>query len=222
MSDPAAAAHEALLDHVTEHIGTVEGIIDVPTPLGAVGVMHVAPTESKPWHALITSGLSSAPMTLPEDVDDVPRLAELMVALPPDWPVDGAGLSRPATAWPIRVLASIATFPAQSGSWLGPGHTLPNGDPPQPFVNGLDFCGVLIAPALTVPPEARHFNGPFGAVGLYGLVPVFAREMEFKLEQGAPALLHRFDEKGVNELLEVRRPAVAGILIELLDTKSET
>ena len=219
MVDPAAAAHEALLDHVTRHIGTVEGIIDVPTPLGVVGVLHVAPTESKPWHVLITSGLASAPMALPDDVDDVPAFAELLIALPPDWPVDGPALSRAATAWPTRVLATIATVPAQSGSWLGPGHTLPNGDPPQPFVPGLDFCGLLVAPPLTLPPEARAFDGPMGEVALYGLVPLFSREMEFKLEHGAPALMQRFDDKGVNELLDTGRRAVAGILIELLEDK---
>ena len=52
-----------------------------------------------------------------------------------------------------------------------------------------------------------------------GIVPIFERELELKLEQGVEALFERFDRAGVNELLDVQRSSVAGLLVELLNEK---
>ena len=206
-----------LMQHVADHIGPVVGIIEVPTPGGgSLGLLHVPPTDDKPFHVLVTAGMSASRMAVPDDVE-APAWAELLLALPPPWPVEEGAFQDAQTAWPLRILASIAALPKAHDAWLGAGHTVPNGDPPAPFVPGLDFCGVLVAPPMILPPEQRTFTRPDGArVALYALLPLFEREMELKLEQGTGALLKRFDAKGVNDLLNVRRASVAGVLIELL------
>jgi hypothetical protein len=212
-----AAWQAPLMQHIADHVGPVVGVIDVPTPSGPMGLLHVPPTDDKPFHVLVTAGMSAAPMPVPEDVE-APAHAELLLALPPPWPVEEGAFQDPQAAWPMRVLASIAALPRAYGAWLGAGHTVPNGSPPEPFVPGLDFCGVLVAPPMILAPAHRTFTRPDGAVvALYALLPVFEREMELKLEQGTGALLARFDAKGINDLLEVRRASVAGVLIELLE-----
>ncbi len=215
-----ALSHEskqALLAHIAAHHGAVQGEIPVPTSGGDLTLLHVPPTPDRPFHTLVSCGLSAAPMAVPDDQAEVPTFAELMLLLPFQWPVDEAGFQHPATAWPLRVLASIASFPHTQNAWLAAGHSLPNGDPPAPFAKGLDFCGVMLAPPMSLAPEARSFVRADGQrVALYGVLPVFERELELKQQEGASALLKRFDAAGINELLAVDRESVAGALIELL------
>lgn len=216
------ADKQALVEHLEANLAKVEGEIQVPTEAGPLTVLHAPPTPDTPFHVLLTAGASAQPMAVPEDVEpEVARHAEFMLLLPFDWPVE-AGLGQSATAWPSRVLASIASFPAAFEAWLAPGHTLPNGDPPGPFVPDLDFCGVMIAPPMSLPPDARRWVRTDGTeVALHAVLPVFERELELKRSEGAGALLRRFDRAGVNELLDVTRKSVGGVLIELLDRKSD-
>lgn len=212
-------AKEALMDHVARHYGAIEGELRVPTEAGLMPLLHVPPTPEVPFHALVTAGLSGYEMAVPDDAEGAARFAELLVLLPFDWPVE-RGLEHPKTSWPLRVLASIAAFPVAFGAWLGEGHSMPNGDPPEPFVPGLDFCGVVVVPPMSLPPAARRFTRPDGAeVAMLAVLPVFERELELKQEQGTPELLRRFDAAKVNELLDVERRSVAGMLLEMLDRK---
>lgn len=215
-------ARHSLAAHIVEHFGPIEGEIPVPTEGGLLTLLHVPPSPDRPFHTLVTCGLSAEAMAVPDDQPDLPRFAELLLLLPFQWPVDEAGIQHPRTAWPLRVLASVASFPHAQGAWLGAGHSLPNGHPPAPFAPDLDFCGVVLAPPMSLAPPARSFVREDGvSVALYALLPVFERELELKQEQGASALLKRFDAAGVNELLQVRRASVAGALIELLQRKSD-
>lgn len=209
-------AREALLGHVTEFVGPVAGVLRVPASDGSIDLLHVPPTTHKPYHVFVTSGLSATPMAVPKN-DPTPRWAELLLSLPTDWPLDPDALAERPHRWPLELLARLAAFPQATGGWLGAGHTFPNSDPPQPYVPGLDFCAALIAPPLTVFSEVRRLTRPSGeTMALWGVVPIFERELELKLEQGVDALFARFDAAGVNELLDVRRASVAGLLVELL------
>lgn len=206
-----------LYQHVAKTIGPISGAVTLPTEAGPMEILHVVATEHKPFQVLVSGGLSRFEMPVPEEEDDLPKYAELEMALPPDWRIDEDSLQKIAWAWPLRLLASMAAFPASHRAWLAPGHTLPNGSPPQPYVNGLDFSGVLIAPPLMLLPEARAYSGEAGEVALYGMVPVFEREMEIKTEKGAAELFNRLDRHGVTELLNVNRRSTAGMLLDLLD-----
>lgn len=212
-------AKEALLQHVAASYGPIDGEITMPTPVGPVTLLHVPPTPDVPFHALVTAGMSAAPMNVPDDVEDAARYAELVMLLPFEWPVE-TGLSDGRVSWPLQLLARTAAFPAEADAWLGLGHSIPNGEPPEPFVDGLDFCGIIIAPPMSLPPHGRTFRRPDGAeVELMAVLPVFERELELKRKEGMPVLLKRFDAAGVNELFDGNRSAVAGLLVELLDRK---
>ena len=206
-----------LIDHVSRYMGQVAGVLRVPASKGApIDLLHVPATEHKPYHVFVTAGLSAAPMAVPEG-DPTPRWAELLLSLPPDWPLESEALREIEYRWPLELLAGLAAYPHATGRWLGGGHTFPNADPLEPYVPGLDFCAALIVPPLTVFSEARRMVGPSGdQVALWAVVPIFERELELKLAEGVEALLTRFDRAGVNELLDVGRSSVAGLWVELL------
>ena len=49
-----------------------------------IDVHWVQPTPKRPYHTLVTSGMSDKPMTVPAGAEHL-RFAELMLCLPPEW-----------------------------------------------------------------------------------------------------------------------------------------
>lgn len=158
----------------------------------------LAPTEQEPYYVAYTVGMSANQMTLDNLLRrrkyESLRTAELMMYLPADWPMAGL-LARseqpdPAVCWPLSTLYKLAKMPEKQHTWLGMGHTVPNGEPPRPFAQGTNFCGVM----LCLPSEA---NGPREVqpvpVGdqqlmLYTVVPLYADEMDLKIRKGSDYL----------------------------------
>lgn len=66
-------------------------------------------------------------MTVPDP--EVPRYAELVISLPPFWPLDEQSWRDERHYWPVRLLKTLGRLPHEYDTWLGVGHTIPNGDP---------------------------------------------------------------------------------------------
>lgn len=161
--------------------------------------------DRMPFQLLMTSGMSSRAMTLPPGRSD-PLYAELMLALPPDWPLDSVSLDQERWYWPIRWLKFLARLPHDYLTYLVPGHTVPTDDPPEPVAPGLDFTGFLIG-------ESRFFSAAFTRVPVKGykhqlhllsVYPVTTAEMDFKLERGMQTFVETIWNK-MSEVVDVRR-----------------
>jgi hypothetical protein len=157
--------------------------------------------EDGAW-TLVTAGLSDRPMTLPDGVE-APRLAELMLRLPATWQLDEAALADPRWGWPVRWLEVLAALPHAHATWLGDGHTIPNGDPPQPIHPGSRFAGVVLAAPSSLP----EGEDAVGEVQLYAVYPLHADELAFKLARGWDALAERLDAADVTDLVDPDRPS---------------
>jgi len=199
-----ARGDEQLIDelsaHVERHLGPVESVnheivsIDVH-----VDLLHVAPAEGRPCHTLVTCGMSAKPMQAPE-----PALerAELLMVLPPSWDPEDE-----ASAWPMGTLRFLAHMPHEYATWLGEGHTIPNGDPPERYARGTKLCGAMLVDPVLVPEGFAVLERPEGPVRFYGVALLHADEMELKLQQGAEALIALFE--GAPEVVRPDRPSVA-------------
>lgn len=215
---------ERISAHIEKHLGEVAGVYhEIVSDLVHIDVHVVRPTAERNFFTLVTSGMSEAPMTVPEGAEEF-RYAELMVQLPPDWPLDeleqlagkqGPGADAERTAaerwyWPIRWLKQMARLPHEYDTWLGEAHTVPNGDPPEPFADDTKLCGMLVFPALNVPDDFRTLAaGPEKRIHFYQLIPLYAEEMDLKLRKGVGALVDLFDKHGLDPVINPRRPNVA-------------
>lgn len=196
---------EAVTAHVQQHIGEVEHVFHQLVSLWVhVDILVVPPTEDRPCYTLVTSGMAEKPMAAP---DDDPALAytELVLALPPDWPLDS-----PEGNWPLKLMQDLAELPHRFETWLYCGHTVPNGDPAEPYARGVGFTGVVLATPLLVPDEFDVVRAGDREVRFQSVIPLYTDEMDFKLAQGADALFDRLGDAGVSEGLDVGRPSVVG------------
>lgn len=200
---------EAVSEHIARHIGPVDNVFhELISDLVHVDVHVVNPTAERPYYTLVTSGMSDRPMTVPPEGGSSPY-AELMLSLPPDWPLRQEAFEQHENYWPVEMLKFLARFPHEYETWLGWGHTIPNGDPPAPFAENCGFCCVLLLSPILVPEEFLDLKiGDERTISFYSLVPLYREEMDFKLNKGTEALVERFAKKGVSELLDLNRPNV--------------
>lgn len=168
----------------------------------------VEATEERPFHTVITSGMSDRPMTVPDGAEEF-RFAELVISLPPSWPMDEKSWSDERHWWPFRWLKLLARFPHEYRSWLFGEHTVPNGDPPAPFAPTTEFCCMLLAsPVLCSDEGGCLVVDDVTKIFFHSLIPIYREEMEFALRRGSGDLLDRLGEAGVTELLQIGRKNV--------------
>ena len=200
---------EAISHHIEEHIGPVESVFhEIISDLVHIDIHMVAPTRQQPFYSLVTSGMSEAPMTVPDGLEEF-RFAELMIRLPADWPMTQDDFHDENHYWPIRLLKTLARLPHEYDTWLGFGHTVPHGDPAEPYASHTKFSCGLVLPMLNVPEGFHELEiSEDKVIHFYGVYPLYAEETQFKLNQGADELVKRFEKYEISEVVQTRRKNV--------------
>jgi hypothetical protein len=214
---PDSDAHaSAIAEHVIKHVGPITNVFHEVTPdIVQIDLLVVGPIEKRPFTTLVTCGMSDRSMHVPiEDPDDLARIpelrfAELLLCLPPEWPLDTEAFKEESNYWPIRWLKRLARLPHQMDAWLGLGHTIPNGDPPGPFAGNTTFSGWLVDEPVLFPAEVQKLRTADKAINFYSIVPLYEEEMMLKIRKGSRSLAHLLDRAKVSELVDVGRRNVA-------------
>jgi hypothetical protein len=200
---------DAILRHIEAFWGQSELIYEDPEQNYVRLRVHlVRPTPERPFYTLVTSGMSDRPMVTPQGAEEY-SLAELVISLPRNWNIDQLNSDDDRHAWPLNWLKHLARFPHQYGTWLFMGHTVPNGEPPEPFAPRTNFsCMVLSAPVLCA--DDGHELAITGETSVHfcSVIPIFQEEMDFALNHSSEDLLGRLEEAEVTELLDPKRKNV--------------
>jgi hypothetical protein len=204
VSDPRS---QQIRSHVERHIGHIDGVFPGDAGQGTADVLYVRPVNSRPYHTLVTAGMSSVAMQVPPDVN-APGRIELMMTLPERWKL-GSDVAADPAHWPTRLLQSLSRWPRERQGWLGWGHTVPNGEPPQPLAPRTALCGVIIAPSLLVPVAFYEADIDGERVAFYSAIPLYREELELQAQEGMAALLERLLHKDINDVVDPKRANVA-------------
>jgi len=195
---------ECVSSHIRKHVGQPKTVFhETVSDIVHVDVHWVAPTPDRNYHTLVTSGMSDREMIAPEPSL---RFAELMICLPPTWPVSQQAFQDERNYWPVRWLKILARFPHENETWMFASHTVPNGDPPKPFAKNTKLCcAMLFLPVLfdegfhTLEVSAEK------TIRFLSLIPLYREEMDFKLREGFEPLLDRLESQEVTEFLAIDR-----------------
>lgn len=169
---------------------------DIFGPIGEVFhevlpiIPHVDVYQIKPGYkgrefwTIVTSGMSDLAMTLPEHVANERSRAELVFYC-----------DKPEKDY-LNLLRVLAHFPHDNKTWIGPGHTMPNGNPPTPIfastpnLTTFAFIGTILSPDKELGNRLVIENCP---VNLLWVVPITNQECELKLNKGMDAIYDLFD-----------------------------
>jgi hypothetical protein len=200
---------EELETHIEKHIGEIGTVFhEIVSDLIHLDVLFVPASAERPYHVLITSGVSDEPMNVPNGMEKFKR-TELLIALPDEWPLTEDAFKDEANYWPVRWLKQIGRLPHEYDTWIGWGHTIPNGDPPERIAN-TEFIGVMLTAPYWLPPDFFQLTTRTGdIVSFYVLVPLYREEMDLKLKEGVDELEKQLGKAGVNWILDTKRPNVA-------------
>lgn len=175
-----------------------------------IDVNIMRPTEERPYYVMYTTGMSDMPMTLPEEIADREDLkhAELFMFLPGEWnPGETGQLDSDipdSEYWPIRLIKYLARFPHEYHTWLGWGHTIPNGAEYGPLCAETEMGGVVLVQTGGDMGSMQAEDGT--EINFYMVVPVYREEIEYKLEFGMEALDKRFCDRNLPMILDINRP----------------
>jgi hypothetical protein len=208
--DKSGSSMEAIGQHIEAHIGKVENVFhEILSHIVHVDIHIVAPTPERPYHTLVTSGMSDLPMSPPKGAEES-RFAELMLCLPSSWPMGDEAWEIKENYWPIRLLKMLARFPHEYKTWLWFGHTMPNGNPPEPFAsNTLTSCMMLARPVTVSTTFWTLQAGEDKTINFFSILPLFPDEQELKLKKGANVIIERFEKAKYSELIDLSRKSVA-------------
>ncbi len=205
---------DSILEHVEKHLGK-------PSPLSlqeivpadpSLVIYHIPPNPklaelNGTCLALLTSGMSSKPMTVPQGGGDF-RFAELIVYLPADWPLDKKALQDARHSWPVDWLRRIARWPHQNNTWLGgQSIVIANGDPPAPLGPGIRFtCWLLVVEPLDF---GRMQRSDGSWINFYGMYPLYTEERNLEKQHGTEYILNLFQEHRFPSYVNTKRPNLA-------------
>lgn len=205
-----ASCLEQICNHIVAHLGKSDRAFhEIASDAVHIDVHVVAPVPKFPFVRLVTSGMSDLPMSTPDNAG-VPRFAELIATLPGEWPLDQESFKNEVWYWPIRLLKFLARFPHLYSTWLGSGHSIPNGDPPLPYAGGTKLCGAIILPPLTAPNgfHSLVINGD-KTIEFFSVVPLYEEELNLKLRSGSEALLKKLVDGKMFDIIDPSRTNVA-------------
>lgn len=192
--------------HITKWLGEVSGVFhEIISPTVHVDVHLVPPARDRNFNVLVTSGMSDKPMNSPFPEA---RYAEVVALLPPDWKLDQASFEDENNYWPIRQLKFIARFPHEFDTWVWATHTIPNGDPPEPYASNTNLSCILLYYPISLPQGFHRLKvNEEKEISFLALIPIFRDEMEFKLKKGMEGLIEKFDANGLTEVIDIHRPS---------------
>ncbi len=204
---------EAVDTHIERYIGKIAFVLDeIDSDLVHVDVYVVAATNDRPYHCLVTSGMSEKAMPVPNGALDG-RFAELMICLPPDWPLTMEAWKDETNWWPLRLLKGLARYPHENKTWLYAGHSIPWSDPPKPYAENTKMTSVVLLRPRLIPEEYQIIHVSKNKhIRLWGLFPLYQEEEDLKVRDGSDKLEELFDQNGVTELLSPSRPSVAALM----------
>lgn len=209
ISAASASYRQEIIAHIEKHLGPITATFRREDSDSPVDLLWLRPSANRPYHTLVTLGLSDRPMDIPDDVanKNAAERAELMIMLPPEWNISPDNLNSEQGYWPIAWLTMLADFARTPGNWLGTGYVFPNGDPMTEIAD-TPFSGVLVLPPfVSHPHEYYAFRSRDGTrLNLYALIPLYPGEIDLKSEQGLDVLLEHFDKTGINsEVVDIHR-----------------
>jgi tetratricopeptide (TPR) repeat protein len=182
---------ECLEDHVKKYFGEYENVFhELESPDIHVDILKLDPVPGRNYYVLITRGMGAHRMNVPLELKNTRDRAEIMVCLPPDWDFDN--LKDENCYWPLRWLKIMARLPGDEDSWLGWGHTVPNGGP---FSENTKLCTMMLLSPGGFDRRSSGCTMPDGSiVNFYQMVPLYEEEANLKIQKGAETLLDLLDD----------------------------
>ena len=194
-------------NHLNKFVEDDEVIVfdDVESKDNHIDVYWIKPNlEYRPYSILVTCGMSRYPMKVPVGNDEK-RFIEVAMLFPMDWDFSNIESKPETISWPISHLQSIGKMPISLDTWIGFGHTIGCNDSKGEYFPGTKFNSTIIFPSLKLPKSFTEFENGDSLVKIYSATPLYSEELKFKFENDSNALIDKFNEFNIQEIIDTNR-----------------
>ena len=210
MSDKVPNSVEIVDSHLDQFFDENEDIVvfdEIESEIIHRDIFFIKATEDRPYHILLSCGMSALPMKVPEDIESS-EFAEVMILLPKEWNLNYESFSDERNYWPIRIMKELMMLPHPGKTWLGFGHTFGHEDDDE-LAEGIGFNSVMLASSMELSADFTEIELENDkAIDIYTLIPLYKEELEFKKQNSASDLLEKFDKFGIEEIVKIGRKNV--------------
>ena len=204
-SDAPAEWAEERENFYDKFFGKCEMVVHEIIPMiPHIDVYIYAPQKDRDFYTLITGGMSDHLMQAPKGVPMEMRRTEMFMRVKDLGPLEQYSTEHP---WQVEVLRFMASFPAKHNTWFGPLHTVPNGQPAQPMIDGSALTTTLFMPPAFEDEEFMDgitYSNKTKASFLW-VDFLTTPECDYKLQKGGDALLDLFDKNKHPHVLDPYR-----------------
>lgn len=197
---------EAISEHIEKTVDSIHMVFhEIVSNKVHIDVNWIKPANNRPFHTLVTTGMSELPMNVPEGFENF-KYIELVILLPESWNLSNEDFNNEENYWPIRLLKSTAKFPHEYDTWLFDGHTISNGNPAEPYSKLATFNTALVVPPLSIGEDFFKMSIENGKdIYFFCLVPLYQEEVDYKLKHGMDKLMEKFEANNVSDVVNVNR-----------------
>ncbi len=195
------------LDQFFDESEDIDVLNEIESEIIHKDIYFIKATEDRPFHILLSCGMSALPMNVPKDIASSPY-AEVMMLLPKEWNLAYESFKDEQNYWPMRIMKELMALPHPNRTWLGFGHTYGHEEDTE-FAEGIGFNSVMLAHSMELSSDFTEIvleNDK--VVEIYTLIPLYKEELEFKKQHSTRELLERFDKFGIEEIVKVGRKNV--------------
>jgi Suppressor of fused protein (SUFU) len=210
MNDNVPNSVEIVDKHLDDFFDEDAGIVvfdEIESEIIHRDIYFIQATESRPYHILLSCGMSALPMAVPKEIESS-EFAEVMMLLPKEWDLEYESFSDERNYWPVRIMKELMMMPHPNKTWLGFGHTFVHEDDLE-LAEGIGFNSVMLAHSMELSDDFTQIeleDGNF--IDIYTLIPLYKEELEFKKNNSTNDLLELFDKFGIEEIVKIGRKNV--------------
>jgi hypothetical protein len=161
-----------------------------------VDVHWIQPNEKRNYSILVTSGMGSMPLEIPDEKSS--KRMELCILLPSDWNLI-------KNYWPIFLLMDIACYPVVYKTFLDYGHIITES---QPLCTETKLMSTLLLKSKMLPEEFQKIKYGEDTIEVYSLFPLYIEELRYENKNGLTKLLQLFEKENISEIIDCNRKNV--------------
>jgi hypothetical protein len=201
---PLPEYFEAIENHIDSFFDESDEIAvfdEKDSPDFHLDVYWIKANTKREYNILLTNGISSLPMNTPNT--NFSPYIELALLLPKSWELDDDKWKKDTNYWPRMLLKQFGRYPHDNNTWLGFGHTILQ--PSGKSIIGTEYKSTILLKSKTLPIEFQKIKYKQGYIEIYILFPLFESEQVFKEKNGTNELLNLFQEKGIDDIVDLQR-----------------
>lgn len=170
-----------------------------------VDIVAIDFSETKRVISLMTSGLSSHKMNVPDHLSSR-NSCEIYFCVPSYW--DVLNERHPTSNWIIKWLELIVKYIKSNENWLGAGHTLKCSADKLPLSPTMKQEYFVFSQPLLLSEELAKLKASDENINLFALIPLFQKEFEYKQRKGIDKFTLKMRAAGMTEKLDEFRPSL--------------